>query len=94
MTVNKNWTLYQLDLNNAFLYGSLDRKVFMTLPQGYHTHGNNRVCTLLKSLSGLKQAPQKWNEILFGVLFEFGFIQSVNDYSLFVRIKGETILCY
>ena len=64
----------------------------MTLPQGYHTPGNTRVCKLLKSLCGLKQAPRKWNEKLCSSLFEFGFVQSMNDYYLFVRNKGGTIV--
>ena len=61
LAVNKNWNLYQFDINNAFLYGNLEEDVYMTLPQGYHTEGDTRVCKLLRSLYGLKQSPRKWN---------------------------------
>lgn len=73
LAVNSGWDLFQLDINNAFLYGNLDEDVYMVQPQGYHTSGDIHVCKLLKSLYSLKQAPRKWNEWLCSALFEFGF---------------------
>lgn len=46
----------------------------------------------MKSLYGLKQAPRKWNEKLCGFLLDFGFVQSVNDFSLFVKSSGGNIV--
>ncbi|XP_052619763.1 uncharacterized mitochondrial protein AtMg00810-like [Lactuca sativa] len=64
----------------------------MSLPQGYHTKGDTRVCKLVKSLYGLKQAPRKWNEKLCFELFSFGFVQSINDYSLFIKQNSNSIV--
>ena len=41
----------------------------------------------------MKQAPRKWNEKLCNSLTDFGFKQSINDYSLFARVKnGSTVI--
>ncbi|GJZ37802.1 putative RNA-directed DNA polymerase [Tanacetum coccineum] len=59
VVVNK-WPLYQLDVNNAFLYGDLVEDVYMTLPDGYNNVDKSKVCKLNKSLYGLKQAPRQY----------------------------------
>ncbi|GKD01179.1 retrovirus-related pol polyprotein from transposon TNT 1-94 [Tanacetum coccineum] len=47
IVVNKNWPLYQLDVNNAFLCGDLQKDVYMSLTQG---HDYVEQCVLGKSL--------------------------------------------
>ncbi|MFS7952191.1 putative RNA-directed DNA polymerase [Helianthus anomalus] len=74
LAVQNGWMLYQLDVNNAFLYGSITEDVYMTLPEGYYSKNDNKVCKLVKSLYGLKQAPRKWNEKLTNVLCDVGFV--------------------
>ncbi|GKB46560.1 ribonuclease H-like domain-containing protein, partial [Tanacetum coccineum] len=81
-----------LDVNNAFLYGDLHEDVYIDLPSGYYDPSETKVCKLVKSLYGLKQAPRQWNEKLTSVLSENGFVQSINDYSLFVKNDNGVIL--
>ncbi|GJW10520.1 ribonuclease H-like domain-containing protein [Tanacetum coccineum] len=60
LSVTNKWPLFQLDINNVFLYGDLDEDIYMTIPKGFASKDNkNKVCKLVKSLYGLKQAPRK-----------------------------------
>ncbi|GJU21523.1 ribonuclease H-like domain-containing protein [Tanacetum coccineum] len=53
VAIYNGWDLFQLDINNAFLYDDLSEDVYMTLPPGFD-NDNSKVCKLNKSLYGLK----------------------------------------
>ncbi|CAI7837848.1 unnamed protein product [Closterium sp. NIES-53] len=55
----KKKKLRQIDVANAFLYAPVDAEIFVELPHGSHGEPN-RVCQLLKSLYGIKQAPRDY----------------------------------
>jgi len=86
----KGWSLSQLDISNAFLNGSLDEEIYMTLPPGYSPRQGdsfppNAVCRLKKSLYGLKQASRQWYLKFSESLKALGFTQSSGDHTLFTR---------
>ncbi|GJV91564.1 ribonuclease H-like domain-containing protein [Tanacetum coccineum] len=89
IVVVNNWPLYQLDVNNAFLYSDLIEYVYMTLPNGYNDENNSKVCKLNKSLYGLNQALRQWNAKLTTALAEHGFERSKFDYSLYTKQNGN-----
>ncbi|CAM8954568.1 unnamed protein product [Rhodiola kirilowii] len=90
----RTWPIFQLDVDNAFLHGSLDEDVYMKLPPGYFKieRAAGKVCKLTKSLYGLKQAPRQWFAKFTEALLDFGFKQSLNDYSLFTLQEGTEFI--
>ncbi|GKE96769.1 ribonuclease H-like domain-containing protein, partial [Tanacetum coccineum] len=80
IVVSMSWPVFQLDVNNAFLYGDLEEVVYMKPPEGFFFPSDNKVYRLKKSLWGLKQAPSQWNAKLNSTLIENSFSQSKSDY--------------
>ena len=60
----------------------------MKMPEGI-PNPTNKVCKLTKSLYGLKQASKQWFAKLTDFLQQQGYLQSKNDYSLFLKPTGN-----
>ena len=54
LAAHRKWTLYQLDVNNAFVYGDLYEDVYMKPPDGL-TASPHLVCKLKNSFMGLSK---------------------------------------
>ncbi|XP_019056652.1 PREDICTED: uncharacterized protein LOC109116170 [Tarenaya hassleriana] len=75
----------QLDVNNAFLQGSLDEDIYLAQPPGFIDRDRpTYVCKLYKVLYGLKQAHRAWYNELRRFLLKSGFVNSLSDTSLFI----------
>ena len=86
LATTKGWQLRQLDVNNAFLQGSLSEDVFMQQPPGFtHPQYPQHVCKLRKAIYGFRQAPRAWYTELSSFLTFVGLLNSKSDTLLFLR---------
>lgn len=85
VAASRNWPLYQLDVNDAFLHGVLDEEVCMSLPPGFYDaeKSQGKFSKLKNCLYCLKQASRQWFAKFSEALLDFGFSLCINDHSLF-----------
>nr|GEX21328.1 putative ribonuclease H-like domain-containing protein [Tanacetum cinerariifolium] len=66
-----DFTVYQMDVKSAFLYGTIEEKVYVSQPSGFvDLEFPHRVYKVEKALYGLYQAPKAWYETLSTYLLE------------------------
>ncbi|GJR98119.1 putative ribonuclease H-like domain-containing protein [Tanacetum coccineum] len=90
---HKSFTVYQMDVKTAFLYGPLKEEVYVNQPDGFvDPYYPDKVYRLKKALYGLKQAPRAWYDELSNFLLSKGFSKGSIDPTLFINKHGEDIL--
>ncbi|GJX06952.1 retrovirus-related pol polyprotein from transposon TNT 1-94 [Tanacetum coccineum] len=91
--VHKSFTVYQMDLKTAFLYGPLKEEVYVNQPDEFvDPYHPDQVYHLKKVLYGLKQAPRAWYDELSTFLVSKGFSKGSIDPTLVITKHGEDIL--
>lgn len=84
MSVQNNYLLHQMDVTSAYLNADIDYTIYVEQPKGFEV-GQNKVCSLNKSLYGLKQSGRMWNQVLNDFLYSQGFIRSKVDNCIYVK---------
>jgi hypothetical protein len=94
ITASQSWQLNQMDVKNIFLYGDLQKEIYMKLPFGMTTSSPHNFYKLRCSSYGLKQAPWAWFEKFYRTILSFSFTQSQYDPSLFFHtfVSGIVLL--
>jgi hypothetical protein len=88
--------VHQMDVKTTFLNGELDEKIYTDQPDGFVVKGKEyKVCKLLKSLYGLKQAHKQWHEKFDMTLMSAGFAINEADRCVYYQYGGgeSIILC-
>jgi hypothetical protein len=86
VSVNLDWTIYQMDVCNAFLHGDIDEEVYMSLPKNCNLPAD-KTCRLNKSIYGLKKAPKNWYKRFDSSMKDNLFEKSKSDYFVY---QGRT----
>ncbi|GJW80534.1 putative ribonuclease H-like domain-containing protein [Tanacetum coccineum] len=90
----KDFVVYQMDVKSAFLYGKIEKEVYVCQPPGFEDpEFLDRVYKVEKALYGLHQAPRAWYETLSTYLLENRFQRGTIDKTLFIKkFKGDILL--
>nr|GFA88152.1 retrovirus-related Pol polyprotein from transposon TNT 1-94 [Tanacetum cinerariifolium] len=91
---HKSFTIYQMDVKTAFLYGPLKEEVYVNQPDGFvDPYHPDKVYRLKKALYGLKQDPRAWYDELSKFLQSKGFTKGSIDPTLFItKHRGDILL--
>nr|GFB77191.1 putative ribonuclease H-like domain-containing protein [Tanacetum cinerariifolium] len=88
------FTVYQMDVKSAFLYGTIDEEVYVMQHPGFQDlEFPARVYKVEKAMYGLHQAPRAWYGTLSKYLLTNGFQKGTIDQIIFIRRqRGDFIL--
>nr|GFA66501.1 retrovirus-related Pol polyprotein from transposon TNT 1-94 [Tanacetum cinerariifolium] len=91
---HKSFTVYQMDVKTAFLYGPLKEEVYVNQPDGFvDPYHPDKVYRPRKALYGLKQAPRAWYDELSNFLVSKGFFKgSINPTLFITKHRGDILL--
>ena len=87
--------IHQMDVKTVFLNGDLEEEIYMDQPEGCIAPGHERkVCKLVKSLYGQKQASKQWHEKFDNVMMSNGFKINECDKCVYIKTtdRGYVIL--
>ncbi|GJX19880.1 putative ribonuclease H-like domain-containing protein [Tanacetum coccineum] len=86
------FTVYQMDVKSAFLYGQIEEEVYVCQPPGFEDPDHpDKVYKVVKALYGLHQAPRAWYDTLATYLLSNGFQRGQIDQTLFIK-KFEKLM--
>ena len=94
IAVHYGLPIFHADVPQAFLRSEMDTEVFLRLPKGVNivdvndaskSTSNGLVLRLWKSLYGLKQSPQLWNQELDKFFNKIGFKRADAEACLYYR---------
>nr|GEV48369.1 retrovirus-related Pol polyprotein from transposon TNT 1-94 [Tanacetum cinerariifolium] len=85
--------VYQMDVKNAFLYGTIEEEVYISEPPSFiDPQFLNKVYKVEKALYGLHQAPRAWYETLSTSLLQNRYRKGKIDKTLCIKKNKDDIM--
>ncbi|GJX03333.1 putative ribonuclease H-like domain-containing protein, partial [Tanacetum coccineum] len=85
--------IYQIDVKSAFLYGKIDKEVYVSQPPGFvDPKYPKKVYKVVKALYDLHQAPRAWYATLSTFLLKSGYKRGTIDKTLFIKKDKNDIM--
>lgn len=95
IAVNEDLDIHQMDVNTAFLGAPLKEELYMRMPPPWiDNHPKGKVCRMLKSVYGLRQAGREWYQTLDEYLIHIGFERTESDHAVYRHKKYGTYLAH
>ena len=81
-----DWEIEAMDVKSKYLHGVLEEEIYMEQLEGFIAKGEeNKVCRLVQSLYGLKQAGQVWNRTFaYTIKKKLGFKTIHSDAGVYI----------
>ena len=93
IAAHMDYEIWQMDVKTAFLNGRLAEDVYMSQPEGFVDPRNKgKVCKLLRSIYGLKQASRSWNQRFDQTVKRFGFIQNIDEPCVYKKEEQSKVV--
>jgi hypothetical protein len=83
-----DWDLRQMDIKGAYLHGHISEELYMKQPLGFND-GSGKVCRLRRSMYGLKQAGNVWNQDFNQTMLNIGYTRLRSDYCAYILRKED-----
>ena len=88
-----DYEIWQMDVKTAFLNGYLEESIYMVQPEGFIAKGQEqKVCKLLRSIYGLKQASRSWNLRFDETIKTYGFEQNIDEPCVYKYVKDKKVV--
>jgi hypothetical protein len=90
LTAQKGLSMHLMDVVTTYLYGSLDKDIYMKIPEGLDIPNKNHSCNMYsvkrqKSLYGLKQSRRIWYNRLKEFFLQKGFSNNYDCPCIFIK---------
>ena len=93
VVVSLDYEIWQMDVQTAFLNGSLEKDIYMQQPEEFIARGQEHMaCKFQRSIYGLKQASRTWNIRFDQAITLYGFEKSPDEPCIYKRIQGTKVV--